>query len=105
MYNTPAYNYGAVIAYNTARTPGLGSAIFLHVSTGGSTAGCVALPQGQLLEVLRWLDPAQQPRIVMGTARGRDAVTRGSGTRRFRERRRRVDRGPVVAIAAVAIAL
>ena len=66
MYNTPAYNYGAVIAYNSARTPGLGSAIFLHVSTGGSTAGCVALPQGQLLEVLRWLDPAQQPRIVMG---------------------------------------
>jgi L,D-peptidoglycan transpeptidase YkuD (ErfK/YbiS/YcfS/YnhG family) len=66
MYNTPAYNYGAVIAYNSARTPGLGSAIFLHVSTGGSTAGCVALPQGQLLDVLRWLDPAQQPRIVMG---------------------------------------
>jgi L,D-peptidoglycan transpeptidase YkuD (ErfK/YbiS/YcfS/YnhG family) len=66
MYNTPAYNYGAVIAYNSARTPGLGSAIFLHVSTGGSTAGCVALPQGQLLEVLRWLDPGQQPRIVMG---------------------------------------
>ncbi len=66
MYNTPAYNYGAVIAYNSAHTPGLGSAIFLHVSTGGSTAGCVALPQGQLLDVLRWLDPAQQPRIVMG---------------------------------------
>jgi L,D-peptidoglycan transpeptidase YkuD (ErfK/YbiS/YcfS/YnhG family) len=66
MYNTPAYNYGAVIAYNSARTAGLGSAIFLHVSTGGTTAGCVALPQGQLLEVLRWLDPAQQPRIVMG---------------------------------------
>jgi L,D-peptidoglycan transpeptidase YkuD (ErfK/YbiS/YcfS/YnhG family) len=66
MYNTPAYNYGGVIAYNAARTPGLGSAIFLHVSTGGSTAGCVALPQGQLVEVLRWLDPAQQPRVVMG---------------------------------------
>jgi L,D-peptidoglycan transpeptidase YkuD (ErfK/YbiS/YcfS/YnhG family) len=66
MYNTPAYNYGAVIAYNAARTPGLGSAIFLHVSTGGSTEGCVALPQGELLDVLRWLDPAQQPRIVMG---------------------------------------
>jgi L,D-peptidoglycan transpeptidase YkuD (ErfK/YbiS/YcfS/YnhG family) len=66
MYNRPAYNYGAVIAYNAARTPGLGSAIFLHVSTGGSTAGCVSLPQGQLLDVLRWLDPAQQPRIVMG---------------------------------------
>ena len=67
MYNTPAYTHGAVIAYNNARTPGLGSAIFLHVSTGGATAGCVALPAAQLLQVLRWLDPAQQPRIVMGT--------------------------------------
>ena len=66
MYNRPSYNYGAVIAYNTARTPGLGSAIFLHVSTGGPTAGCVSIPQGQLLEVLRWLDPARQPRIIMG---------------------------------------
>ena len=62
----PAYAYGAVIAYNTARTPGLGSAIFLHVSTGGPTAGCVSLPADELLQVLRWLDPAQQPRIVLG---------------------------------------
>jgi L,D-peptidoglycan transpeptidase YkuD (ErfK/YbiS/YcfS/YnhG family) len=65
MYQPGAYAYGAVIAYNTARTPGLGSAIFLHVSTGGSTAGCVSLPSSQLLDVLRWLDPAQAPRIVM----------------------------------------
>lgn len=66
MYNRPAYNYGAVTAYNAARTPGLGSAIFLHVSTGGPTAGCVSIPQGALVEVLRWLDPARQPRIIMG---------------------------------------
>jgi L,D-peptidoglycan transpeptidase YkuD (ErfK/YbiS/YcfS/YnhG family) len=70
MYNVPAYSYGAVIGYNDARTPGLGSAIFLHVSTGGSTAGCVSLPLSQLLSVLQWLDPAQQPRIVMGTTAG-----------------------------------
>jgi len=70
MDNVPAYSYGAVIAYNDARTPGLGSAIFLHVSTGGSTAGCVSLPLSQLLSVLQWLDPAQQPRIVMGTTAG-----------------------------------
>jgi L,D-peptidoglycan transpeptidase YkuD (ErfK/YbiS/YcfS/YnhG family) len=67
MQQVPAYYYSAVIAYNTARTPGLGSAIFLHVSTGGGTAGCVSLPTGQLLDVLRWLDPAQGPRIIMGT--------------------------------------
>jgi len=60
------YDYGAVIAYNTARTPGLGSAIFLHVNIGIATAGCVTLPMGELLEVLRWLDPARSPRIRMG---------------------------------------
>lgn len=61
-----AYDYGAVIAYNTARTPGLGSAIFLHINIGTPTAGCVTLPVGELLEVLRWLNPAASPRIVMG---------------------------------------
>jgi L,D-peptidoglycan transpeptidase YkuD (ErfK/YbiS/YcfS/YnhG family) len=61
-----AYDYGAVIAYNTARTPGLGSAIFLHVNIGTPTAGCVTLPAGELLEILRWLNPAQSPRIEMG---------------------------------------
>jgi L,D-peptidoglycan transpeptidase YkuD (ErfK/YbiS/YcfS/YnhG family) len=65
MYQPGAYAYGAVIAYNTERTPGLGSAIFLHVSTGGSTAGCVSLPADELLDVLRWLDPAEAPRIVL----------------------------------------
>jgi L,D-peptidoglycan transpeptidase YkuD (ErfK/YbiS/YcfS/YnhG family) len=68
MYTMPAYEYGAVIAYNTDRTPGLGSAIFLHESTGGPTAGCVSLPAEQLLQVLRWLDPGRQPRIVLGVA-------------------------------------
>ena len=68
MYNPPAYDHGAVIAYNTARTPGLGSAIFLHVSTGGPTAGCVSLPASELVEVLRWLDPGRDTRIVLGVA-------------------------------------
>jgi L,D-peptidoglycan transpeptidase YkuD (ErfK/YbiS/YcfS/YnhG family) len=67
---TPAYDYGAVIAYNTARTPDLGSAIFLHVEIGGPTAGCVSLPVGELLDVLRWLDPAHSPLIEMGVGAG-----------------------------------
>jgi L,D-peptidoglycan transpeptidase YkuD (ErfK/YbiS/YcfS/YnhG family) len=66
MDRDPVYRYGAVVAYNESRTPGLGSAIFLHVSSGGSTAGCISLPEDELLQVLRWLDPAQQPRIVLG---------------------------------------
>jgi L,D-peptidoglycan transpeptidase YkuD (ErfK/YbiS/YcfS/YnhG family) len=43
----------------------IGSAIFLHVNGAGSTAGCVSLARADLLSVLRWLDPARRPRIVM----------------------------------------
>jgi L,D-peptidoglycan transpeptidase YkuD (ErfK/YbiS/YcfS/YnhG family) len=63
-----AYDYGAVIGYNTARTPGLGSAIFLHINIGMPTAGCVTLPVGELLDILHWLNPAASPRITMGVA-------------------------------------
>jgi L,D-peptidoglycan transpeptidase YkuD (ErfK/YbiS/YcfS/YnhG family) len=66
MHNVPAYDYSAVIAYNTARVPGLGSAIFLHVGTGGSTAGCVSLPRAQLIKLLLWLRPATYPLISIG---------------------------------------
>jgi L,D-peptidoglycan transpeptidase YkuD (ErfK/YbiS/YcfS/YnhG family) len=45
----------------------IGSAIFLHVNGAGSTAGCVSLRRADLLKVLKWLDPAQRPRIVMAT--------------------------------------
>jgi len=61
-----AYDAGMVIGYNTARTPGLGSAIFLHLNIGIATSGCVTLPPGELLPLLRWLDPARSPRIRMG---------------------------------------
>jgi L,D-peptidoglycan transpeptidase YkuD (ErfK/YbiS/YcfS/YnhG family) len=66
MHQTPAYGYGAVIAYNTRRTPGLGSAIFLHVSHVGATAGCVSIAQSRLLAILRWLTPRAAPRVIMG---------------------------------------
>ncbi len=62
-----AYAYAVDIAYNTNPVvSGKGSAIFLHVSTGGGTAGCVSIAQSNLLKVLRWLDPARAPIIVMG---------------------------------------
>jgi L,D-peptidoglycan transpeptidase YkuD (ErfK/YbiS/YcfS/YnhG family) len=73
MHQVPAYDYAAVIAYNTARTPGAGSAIFLHVDHGSATAGCVAIEQSRLLRLLRWLEPSMWPRIVMGTT---SSVTR-----------------------------
>jgi L,D-peptidoglycan transpeptidase YkuD (ErfK/YbiS/YcfS/YnhG family) len=62
---SPYYD-GVVIGYNTARTPGLGSAIFLHLNIGIATSGCVTLPPGGLLPLLHWLNPARSPRIRMG---------------------------------------
>ncbi len=68
MHNVPAYDYAAVIAYNTARRPGRGSAIFLHAGTGSATAGCVSLPQSELLKVLRWLRPSEHPAITISAS-------------------------------------
>ena len=51
---SPAYNYAQVIGYNQGRTPGRGSAIFMHVDQGRGTAGCVSLPTSALLSVMRW---------------------------------------------------
>lgn len=65
---TQAYPSFAVIDYNTARVPGAGSAIFFHASTGGGTAGCVSVPLSDLDWFLRWMEPSQDPLIVMGPA-------------------------------------
>src|SRR5262245_7336067 len=63
-----AYRHLAVIGYNTHPiVPGRGSGIFLHVSHGNPTLGCVSLALPQLLEVLRWFDPAKRPLVVIGT--------------------------------------
>ena len=42
---------------NKARTPGAGSAFFLHSSSGGPTAGCVAIDDAMLVKIIRWLRP------------------------------------------------
>lgn len=64
---TPQYNYAVVIDYNRFPvTQGAGSAFFLHVSDGGATAGCVSVPQSTLVTLMRWLDPAAHPRILIG---------------------------------------
>jgi L,D-peptidoglycan transpeptidase YkuD (ErfK/YbiS/YcfS/YnhG family) len=63
----PQYDYAAVVDFNRPHAvPGRGSAIFLHITDGRSTAGCVAISRAGMTAVLRWLDPAQHPRIVMG---------------------------------------
>ena len=78
---TVAYPYFAVVQFNMNPTRGgagaLGSGIFLHSWVGGATEGCVALRESQLLEVLRWLRPAEHPVIEIGT----DAQVRAPASR------------------------
>ena len=63
------YRLGIVIGYNTAPiVPGLGSAIFLHIWQGPGlpTSGCVAMAGKDLEQIAAWLDPAKNPRIIIG---------------------------------------
>lgn len=63
------YRYGLVTGYNrNPVVPGAGSAIFIHVwlDEGVSTSGCVALSENDMVSLLRWLDPAQRPLVLMG---------------------------------------
>ena len=60
------YNYALVIDYN--RWPvisGKSSAIFLHCDMGIYTYGCVAIPQNNLVNLLTWLNPSNNPVIIL----------------------------------------
>lgn len=60
------YKLGAVIAHNPHNTPGLGSCIFMHIWQGENvpTAGCTAMSETNLHQVLAWLDPQANPCLV-----------------------------------------
>lgn len=75
LYRSGAvYDYAVNIGYNLARTPGAGSAIFLHVSNGGPTAACVSMDRNALVSVLRWLRPAADPHIMINVVPVRNAI-------------------------------
>lgn len=62
----PVYDYAVNIAVNPQRIPGKVSGIFLHVTDGSPTWGCVAIGREEMKSVLNWLDPAASPRITVG---------------------------------------
>ena len=78
------YDYVAVLDYNLPigpvttgadgirRSPGppsltAGGGIFLHVSNGNLTSGCISIEEARMKKLLTWLDPIHQPVIVIGT--------------------------------------
>lgn len=77
------YDYVAVLDYNlpdgevTRNARGVrrtsdpadiraGGGIFLHVSKGEPTAGCISVARPTMKSILRWLDPAKDPALVVG---------------------------------------
>ncbi|MFF2526617.1 L,D-transpeptidase family protein [Streptomyces liangshanensis] len=76
-----AGSFDYVVAINYNRRPGLtpldwtrplgdskGGGIWFHVDHGGPTHGCVSLSEAHMKDLLRTLDPALHPVVVMGDA-------------------------------------
>jgi L,D-peptidoglycan transpeptidase YkuD (ErfK/YbiS/YcfS/YnhG family) len=81
------YDYVAVLDYNlpdgkvTRNAKGVrrtdqpadtraGGGIFLHVSKGKPTAGCISIAKPRMRQLMQWLDPKKTPVIAIGTRRG-----------------------------------
>ena len=66
MRTISAYKQGAVVKYNAEDVPDAGSCIFLHIWSGAGhgTAGCIAMPEDKLTEVLQWLDEKKAPVLI-----------------------------------------
>ena len=60
------YRHGAVIEYNRIGEKGRGSCIFFHLNRSDytSTSGCTAMDEKPLIEMLRWLEPTQNPKLL-----------------------------------------
>lgn len=57
------YKLGFVIEHNPDNRSGAGSCIFAHLwrAPGEPTAGCTAMPEPAMQELLAWLDPRRKP--------------------------------------------
>lgn len=51
------YAHAIVMGVNKERTPGAGSAFFVHGSDGSPTAGCIAIDDAMVVKLIQWLRP------------------------------------------------
>jgi L,D-peptidoglycan transpeptidase YkuD (ErfK/YbiS/YcfS/YnhG family) len=73
MWRVPAYRNGLVIDYPTDRRNRAGSCIFIHVRlpSASGTAGCVAVPEPQVIELQDFAEAGAVLAVVPEAARGR----------------------------------
>ncbi|WP_231584147.1 L,D-transpeptidase family protein [Domibacillus indicus] len=68
--NHELYKHAIVIRYNeNPIVKKAGSAIFIHRwrKSTTPTAGCLALNESNLISLMKWIDPAKSPKIIIGT--------------------------------------
>jgi len=71
MREVAQYKIGVIVGYNALPpVKGRGSCIFLHIWAGpdSHTAGCTALDEAKLQDLIVWLDPARHPLLIQLTA-------------------------------------
>ncbi len=63
------YKWGIFVNHNTPAVSEGGSCIFIHIwrGKGKGTAGCTATTEKNILELLRWLDPKKDPKMILIT--------------------------------------
>lgn len=66
MRSVDVYKEGLVVNYNADHVPDAGSCIFMHIwkGAGHGTAGCTAMDEDKLTEMMHWLDEKKKPVLV-----------------------------------------
>jgi L,D-peptidoglycan transpeptidase YkuD (ErfK/YbiS/YcfS/YnhG family) len=73
MWRVPAYRNGIVVDYPTNRSARAGSCIFIHIRlpSANGTAGCVAVPEPQVIELQDFSEGGAVLAVLPEAARGR----------------------------------
>lgn len=60
------YKYGITVNHNENQVPMAGSCIFIHIRSdnGKGTAGCTAMKESEIVEVLKWIKLEKNPLLL-----------------------------------------
>lgn len=72
MFDISLYKYGLTVAYNPTAIQGLGSNVFIHIwrDPHSPTAGCIAMSESNLVQLIRWLKIEKHPVLVIRKSSG-----------------------------------
>jgi len=59
------YKYALVTDWNYSQNPNKGGAIFIHVNGAGATGSCISLPEGDMVSLMKWMNPNKNPKILV----------------------------------------